>query len=98
MQLTIEFNNKNSIFALQAGRHIIIRARTNDLNYTSRAYTPITRPGKKGKFDIIVKIYPNGLMSRYLENLYEGSILEIQGYCGSTAYYNGVLLSEERRF
>lgn len=69
------------------------------MNYVSRAYTPITKIGTKGKFDILVKSYPNGLMCRYLENLAEGSVLEIQGYCGSTVYSApGQLISEERKF
>lgn len=69
------------------------------MNYVTRAYTPITRPGQKGSFDFIVKTYPNGLMCRYLESLAEGSVLEIQGYCGSTVYSApGTLISEDRKF
>jgi NAD(P)H-flavin reductase len=47
------------------------------MNFVSRAYTPITKMGTKGKFDILVKTYPNGLMCKYLESLAEGTLLEI---------------------
>jgi len=48
----------------------------------TRAYTPITKVGSKGSFDIVVKVYPLGLMSNYLDSLKEGDSIECQGNCG----------------
>jgi hypothetical protein len=95
---TLEFDNPNSVCCLSAGRHIIVRARDGDMNYVSRAYTPITARGTKGYFEILVKSYPMGMMCRYLDALPVGSTVEIQGYCGSTCYSNGTIISEERKF
>jgi cytochrome-b5 reductase len=77
------------IFALAPGKHVLIRAMDSSGYYQSRAYTPINKRSSKGYFDIIVKIYPNGLMSNHLDHLKEGSYVQVQGACGETSYLNG---------
>ncbi|RZC53698.1 hypothetical protein C5167_012541, partial [Papaver somniferum] len=42
-------------------------------------YTPISDPESKGYFDLLVKIYPEGKMSRHLANLRPGDVLEVKG-------------------
>jgi hypothetical protein len=47
----------------------LIRARDEEGNIVTRAYTPITKYGAKGSFDMIIKTYPNGFMSKFLDTL-----------------------------
>lgn len=62
-----------------------------DGNIVSRAYTPITKLGTKGYFELVIKIYPLGLMSNYLNSLIEGNVIECQGNCGGIEYTGNAL-------
>lgn len=94
--ITCKFSNPNSTNMLDVGKHVVIRAMDTDGNWQSRCYTPITAKGIKGSFEILVKKYPNGLMSTYLDQLMEGSYIQIQGPCGQINYVKGVLNYEGR--
>jgi len=69
--------NVNSTYNLKAGQHVIFRAKTTDGEWVSRAYTPISLPGNKGCFEVIVKVYPEGLFSNHLKNLSEGEFIDV---------------------
>ncbi|KAJ8637645.1 hypothetical protein MRB53_011912 [Persea americana] len=47
--------------------------------YVIRPYTPISDPDSKGYFDLLIKIYPEGKMSKHLEKLKPGDVLEVKG-------------------
>lgn len=44
-----------------------------------RPYTPISKPNAVGYFDLLVKKYENGVMSKYIHNLKEGDTLSVKG-------------------
>lgn len=44
-----------------------------------RPYTPITQPHVEGCFDLLVKAYPNGVMSKHIASLKPGDTLEMKG-------------------
>eukprot|EP00243_Klebsormidium_subtile_P004238 TRINITY_DN18069_c0_g1_i1.p1 TRINITY_DN18069_c0_g1~~TRINITY_DN18069_c0_g1_i1.p1 ORF type:complete len:353 (-),score=92.03 TRINITY_DN18069_c0_g1_i1:246-1304(-) len=44
-----------------------------------RPYTPTSDPDVKGYFDLVVKVYPTGNMSRHIDSLKPGDTLEIKG-------------------
>ncbi|CAI7838266.1 unnamed protein product, partial [Closterium sp. NIES-53] len=44
-----------------------------------RPYTPITPPDVTGHFDLLVKVYPDGKMSRHFFSLKPGDVLEMKG-------------------
>ncbi|MCO5602532.1 hypothetical protein L7F22_056665 [Adiantum nelumboides] len=48
-------------------------------NYVIRPYTPISPPDSKGYFDLMVKVYPQGKMSRHIGSLKPGDTLEVKG-------------------
>eukprot|EP00249_Psilotum_nudum_P028968 c3901_g1_i1 orf=375-1412(-) len=48
-------------------------------NYVIRPYTPISDSDAKGYFDLMVKIYPEGKMSKYIGSLNPGDTLEVKG-------------------
>jgi len=44
-----------------------------------RPYTPISAPDARGHFDLLVKTYPTGTMSRHFAKLQVGDTLEVKG-------------------
>lgn len=47
--------------------------------YVIRPYTPISDPEAKGYFDLMIKVYPEGKMSRHFASLKPGDFLEVKG-------------------
>lgn len=74
---TFAFNNPNSVYYLDAAKHILVRGKASDGYYQSRAYTPITPKGFKGSFEMLVRTYKNGLISNYLDQTKVGEYVEI---------------------
>jgi len=70
-----------SPLGLPLGKHIIIRAMING-EEVQRKYTPTTLNDSLGYFDLVVKIYEKGLISRYLDSLAIGDEIEVQGPAG----------------
>lgn len=44
-----------------------------------RPYTPISKPDAKGHLDLLVKVYPEGKMSKYIGDMKVGDVLEMKG-------------------
>jgi NAD(P)H-flavin reductase len=44
-----------------------------------RPYTPISPPDSKGYFDLMIKVYPQGLMSQHIAHLKPGDTLAVKG-------------------
>ena len=44
----------------------------------SRPYTPVSSKKQQGSFDLLVKSYPNGLMSKEFEKLRTGDCMEFR--------------------
>lgn len=57
-----------------------------DDKYISRPYTPISPPDQTGSIDFLIKVYPNGLFSSYINNLSIGDTLEMRGPFGRIHY------------
>ena len=83
--LRFEIPNEKSI-ELPIGRHISVRADIDGMK-VMRAYTPTSRPDKKGFFDLLVKSYEFGKMSTYLHGLKIGDELEVRGPIGRFQYH-----------
>ncbi|XP_031500625.1 NADH-cytochrome b5 reductase-like protein [Nymphaea colorata] len=49
------------------------------VKYVIRPYTPISDPDAKGYFDLLVKVYPEGKMSKHLASLEPGDLVEVKG-------------------
>ncbi|GMH30703.1 hypothetical protein Nepgr_032546 [Nepenthes gracilis] len=47
--------------------------------YVIRPYTPISDPDAKGYFDLLIKLYPEGIMSQYFAKLKRGDVVEVKG-------------------
>ncbi|KAM6218868.1 NADH-cytochrome b5 reductase-like [Rhynchocyon petersi] len=76
---------ENSQLGLQPGQHLILRGTVDGLEI-QRAYTPISPPNAKGYFEVLIKCYPNGLMSRYVKSWKAGDTVFWRGPFGSFFY------------
>lgn len=51
-----------------------------------RSYTPVSDPGTVGFFDLLIKTYPSGCISKHISELKVGDQLEVKGPKGSFEY------------
>ncbi|ORX54563.1 ferredoxin reductase-like protein [Hesseltinella vesiculosa] len=70
---------------LPIGQHISIVAVINGKE-EKRSYTPTTGNDTFGHFDLVIKTYPTGLVSSYMEKLAPGDLVDIQGPNGAYFY------------
>jgi cytochrome-b5 reductase len=77
--------NVTDVLGLPIGQHIAIRADI-DGKSVSRSYTPISNDMDLGRIELIVKVYPGGLITNYLANLAIGNKVEIRGPKGAMKY------------
>ncbi|KAF5244584.1 hypothetical protein FANTH_7663 [Fusarium anthophilum] len=85
----------NSILGLPIGQHISIAAnldvedpKTGEVKNKEvvRSYTPISSDFDPGYFDLLVKTYPNGNISRHLATLKIGDTIKVKGPKGTMVY------------
>jgi len=82
--------DKNAILGLPLGMHINIKTRING-KLCIRSYTPITVDKNSiGFFDLMIKIYPEGKIGNYLDELDIGDEIEINGPIGQITYNNEI--------
>lgn len=73
------------VLGLPTGQHIALRA-TIDGKSVSRSYTPISNNTDLGRVELIIKVYPNGAMTKHLEQMKVGDSIEIRGPKGAMQY------------
>uniref|UniRef100_A0A131YC86 NADH-cytochrome b5 reductase n=1 Tax=Ixodes ricinus TaxID=34613 RepID=A0A131YC86_IXORI len=83
-QYTFTIPHRRSL-QMNVGDHLIMRASYNGECIT-RQYTPISPSAQRGTFEVLIKIYPNGKMSKYIDSLTEGSLVEWRGPFGELNY------------
>ncbi|XP_070381005.1 NADH-cytochrome b5 reductase-like isoform X4 [Dermacentor albipictus] len=67
------------------GQHLIMRASV-DGEIVTRQYTPVSPPSALGFFEVIIKVYPQGRMSKYIKTLKEGCSVDWRGPLGGLDY------------
>ncbi|XP_024907833.1 NADH-cytochrome b5 reductase-like isoform X8 [Pteropus alecto] len=75
----------NSQLNLRPGQHLILRGIVDDLEI-QRAYTPISPANAEGYFEVLIKCYQTGLMSRYVESWRAGDTAFWRGPFGGFSY------------
>lgn len=70
---------------LPIGQHISISAVINDKEVV-RSYTPISNDEQLGSFDLLIKTYENGNISRHVESKKIGEHIEVRGPKGFFTY------------
>lgn len=77
---------------LPIGQHIAIGATINDKEVV-RSYTPISTDDELGYFDLLIKAYENGNISRHVESKKIGETIDIRGPKGFFTYTPGMVES-----
>ncbi|KAG3283233.1 NADH-cytochrome b5 reductase-like isoform X1 [Ictidomys tridecemlineatus] len=75
----------NSQLSLHPGQHLILRGIVDDLEI-QRAYTPISPANAKGYFEVLIKCYQTGLMSRCVKSWRVGDTAFWRGPFGNFFY------------
>lgn len=73
------------VLGLPVGQHIYLTTHI-DGELVKRPYTPTTSDDNQGYFDLVIKIYPQGKMTQYLERLYIGQTVAVSGPSGNLIY------------
>ena len=84
----------NSILGLPIGQHISISANLPTTNPEGeairkdflRSYTPISGDHQPGYFDLLIKSYPTGNISKYMASLIVGQTIKVKGPKGAMVY------------
>eukprot|EP00992_Anisonema_acinus_P009272 TRINITY_DN5476_c0_g1_i1.p1 TRINITY_DN5476_c0_g1~~TRINITY_DN5476_c0_g1_i1.p1 ORF type:complete len:303 (-),score=49.98 TRINITY_DN5476_c0_g1_i1:37-897(-) len=85
--------DKDDILNLPIGQHISLHTTHPETgNMVCRSYTPVSSPSTRGYFDIMVKIYPTGVMGQHLNRLEVGKdSIQARGPKGNFLYRPGQL-------
>jgi cytochrome-b5 reductase len=84
-RFTFGLPNPNDILGLPTGQHIALRATINGKS-VSRSYTPVSNNTDLGRIELLIKVYPQGLMTKHLEQMEIGDTIEIRGPKGAMQY------------
>lgn len=78
------------VLGLPIGQHVAIRAIVDGTTVT-RSYTPTSNNTDRGRIELVIKCYPDGLLSgKYLAGLTVGDEVEFRGPKGSMRYTKGI--------
>jgi len=73
------------VLGLPIGQHISVQAEING-KQVMRSYTPTSSDDDLGHFDLLIKTYPTGNISRYVQNMKIGDKLTVKGPKGQMNY------------
>jgi cytochrome-b5 reductase len=73
------------VLGLPVGQHIYLTAHIND-ELVKRPYTPTTSDDNQGYFDLVIKVYPQGKMTQYLDKFTVGQKIDVSGPSGNLIY------------
>jgi cytochrome-b5 reductase len=75
----------NDILGLPIGQHIQISANIKGKDIV-RSYTPTSNDAEKGYFDLLIKSYPEGNISKFIADLNIGDSIKVKGPKGFFQY------------
>lgn len=85
----------SAVLGLPIGQHISLAAtldvtdpKTSEVSRREvvRSYTPISSDHERGYFDLLIKAYPTGNISRHLTTLKIGDVMKVKGPKGAMVY------------
>lgn len=89
-RLVFELPTPDTVLGLPIGQHVSIKA-TVDGAAVQRSYTPVSNNSDKGILDLVIKVYPDGLLTgKYLANLSVGDEVMFRGPKGAMRYKRGL--------
>ncbi|KAH8649315.1 hypothetical protein BX600DRAFT_112604 [Xylariales sp. PMI_506] len=85
-----ELPTPQTVLGLPIGQHVSIAANINGQN-VSRSYTPVSNNADKGVLELVIKCYPDGLLTgQYLANIEVGDEVQFRGPKGAMRYRRGL--------
>ncbi|KAG5436892.1 hypothetical protein PCANB_001645 [Pneumocystis canis] len=81
---------ENDILGLPIGQHITVSVTIDD-KQISRPYTPCSSDDDRGYFDLLIKSYPTGKVSKYIGEMKIGQTIRVKGPKGQMTYYPGLV-------
>jgi len=82
--------NPDDVLGLPIGQHLSLKAIV-DGKEIFRSYTPVSSDDELGYFDLLIKVYEKGAMSKYIDNLKVGDYLDVRGPKGLFVYRANML-------
>ncbi|KAK9452339.1 uncharacterized protein V1518DRAFT_410977 [Limtongia smithiae] len=82
--------NTNDRLGLPIGQHISIAASIEGKEVI-RSYTPLSSDDDRGYFDLLIKSYPTGNISKYVAGLQIGQAIRVRGPKGAMVYRPGLV-------
>ena len=73
------------VLGLPTGQHVAIRGDCRG-KMVARSYTPTSNNSDLGRIELVIKVYPDGLLTNYLANLKINDLVEFRGPKGSMTY------------
>lgn len=86
VRLKFALQTPTTVLGLPIGQHISIQGVDDSGKEFMRPYTPITLDTDVGIVEFVIKLYPEGLMSKYLDKAQEGSLVAMRGPKGRFKY------------
>jgi len=80
---------ETDVLGLPVGQHMSFRAIIEDKE-VYRPYTPTSSDDDLGHFDLVIKVYPQGKMSRYIDAMKIGDVIDVKGPKGQFIYQPGM--------
>nr|CCA27295.1 nitrate reductase putative [Albugo laibachii Nc14] len=93
-KFVFELSGSQTLGVCIPGQHLELRVNIAG-RCIERAYTPASRFSQRKSFELIIKLYPDGLMSSYLKSLPIGSEVEMRGPKGNVLYPSVGLVKRE---
>jgi len=86
IRFTFALPSSQHRLGLPVGKHISIKSKDSEGKEFMRNYTPVTGDEVQGHFKLVIKVYPQGKMSRYLADLPLHAKIECKGPQGALEY------------
>ncbi|TGZ77670.1 putative cytochrome b5 reductase [Ascodesmis nigricans] len=88
-RFTFSLPTPTTLLNLPTGQHISLRAGINGQN-VMRSYTPTSNNRDPGVLTLVIKVYPNGLLTNHLASLNPGDSIDIRGPKGAMQYHRSL--------
>ncbi|KAH9620653.1 hypothetical protein KSS87_006374 [Heliosperma pusillum] len=88
-KFTFGLPTPTSVLGLPIGQHISCRGKDSQGEEVMKAYTPTTLDCDVGRFELVIKMYPQGRMSHHFREMKVGDYLSVKGPKGRFKYQPG---------
>ena len=88
-RFVFDLPSKYAVLGLPIGQHIAIRASIGEQTVV-RSYTPVSNNRDLGRLELLIRVYPDGMLGNYLKGLNPGDKVDIRGPKGAMRYRKGM--------